>query len=346
MKEDEFKREFRDRSIVLGELRRVGESIISRALVETGSPTLPLQSRVKDQDSAYNKISRKGYKDPFTEMTDLVAFRIITYLDSDIEPIVKKLRTCFEVDERGSVDKRNPENVNIVGYRSNHLICKLGEGRARLPEYDKITDILFEIQIRTALEHTWAEIEHKLNYKSETSLPRDLQRRFMVISGTLELIDRELSKITQESQDYAKDVALGTKDTLTDALSTTSIVASVESFAKKRSIEVRLNFANKDELNDLVQELKDFEVDTVGKFQDFLSRIKHTHTEPGTNSNTIFGLVRIAMIAEDYKKYFRNSFKNNYLLLSDNLPQLTEASGDPNFRIEIEKMGIMIDDDF
>ena len=52
------------------------------------------------------------------------------------------------------------------------------------------------------------------------------------------------------------------------------------------------------------------------------------------------------MIAEDYKKYFRNSFKNNYLLLSDNLPQLTEASGDPNFRIEIEKMGIMIDDDF
>ncbi len=59
-----------------------------------------------------------------------------------------------------------------------------------------------QVQIRTVLQHAWAEFEHDIRYKGtipEEHVP-DLDRRFTLAAGLLELADREFSQIRDRLQ--------------------------------------------------------------------------------------------------------------------------------------------------
>ena len=45
------------------------------------------------------------------------------------------------------------------------MILRFSDARCQLVEYQRYRDIKFEVQIRTALQHAWGEIEHGLGYK-------------------------------------------------------------------------------------------------------------------------------------------------------------------------------------
>ena len=70
-----------------------------------------------------------------------------------------------------------------IGYASVHYIASLKGSRTSSPEYSRFQNIKFEVQIRSILQHTWAEIEHDLQYKSQESLPRELRRKFARLAG-------------------------------------------------------------------------------------------------------------------------------------------------------------------
>jgi hypothetical protein len=58
------------------------------------------------------------------------------------------------------------------------------------------------VQVRTVLQHAWAEFEHAIRYKGtipEEHAP-DLDRRFTLAAGLLELADREFSLIHDRLQ--------------------------------------------------------------------------------------------------------------------------------------------------
>lgn len=57
------------------------------------------------------------------------------------------------------------------------------------------------VQLRTILQHTWAEIEHDIQYKSSAAIPRDIRRRFMALAGLLEIADREFQAIQDADRD-------------------------------------------------------------------------------------------------------------------------------------------------
>ncbi|MBD1220647.1 hypothetical protein IDM30_16480 [Acinetobacter seifertii] len=83
------------------------------------------------------------------------------------------------------------------------FICDVGQDREKLPEFSVYKGLCFEIQIRTALEHAWAEIEHDRGYKLGGKLPSHLNRRFKLLSGLLESADLEFNRLTQEIEEYA-----------------------------------------------------------------------------------------------------------------------------------------------
>lgn len=86
--------------------------------------------------------------------------------------------------------------------------------RDRSPSTDRHSVILgrmqVEIQIRSVVEHAWAEIEHELRYKSGVQFSDELNRRFNAIAGTLEMVDREftaiLKNLVEGVQNFAKEL--------------------------------------------------------------------------------------------------------------------------------------------
>ncbi len=72
-----------------------------------------------------------------------------------------------------------------------------------------------QIQIRTVLQHAWAEFEHDIRYKGTVpqALAPDLNRRFTLAAGLLELADREFEVIRDRIREQMADEAPETDET-------------------------------------------------------------------------------------------------------------------------------------
>ena len=113
----------------------------------------------------------------------------------------------FLVIPEHSQDKRALLDPDRFGYLSIHYVVKISEERKDLTEYKRFEDCLFEIQIRSILQHSWAEIEHDLGYKTEEEIPRDTRRQFSRLAGLLEIADDEFLDIRIDLTEYENTVA-------------------------------------------------------------------------------------------------------------------------------------------
>ncbi len=148
-----------------------------------------ISARAKSPESALAKIRRKNYRDPAAQMTDQLAARVISYYDEDVDTIAEILRSKFYVDEMRSVDKRTDLTTREFGYKSVHLIARLRKSEQSSPQYAGFGSQVFEIQVRSILEHTWAEIDHEIRYKAGIEFPDITQRRFAALAGALEILE-------------------------------------------------------------------------------------------------------------------------------------------------------------
>lgn len=182
------------------------ESIVKEILDSENINYHSITSRAKNIDSYEKKASREGYVDPRSEITDMAGIRIITYIDSDARRVARVIQEAFEILPDGVIDKTKELGIDKVGYRSIHCTGTLGDKRLKLPENRKFKGMCFEIQVRTILQHVWAEFEHDRNYKFSGVLPKDIRRRLSIIAGNLELIDREFDSISDSIDAYVADV--------------------------------------------------------------------------------------------------------------------------------------------
>ncbi|SCC71813.1 GTP pyrophosphokinase [Acinetobacter albensis] len=162
-------------------------------LNEQDIPYLSIKNRVKELQSYLEKIERKGYEKPINEIEDICGIRIICYFQNDIEKIKDIILKEFDVTENQS--KQELLNATEFGYRSTHFIATIKDSWTSTPNYRGLNDLKFEIQVRTILMHSWAEIEHKLAYKSEVDIPKELRRKFSFISAVLEDADIKFEEI-------------------------------------------------------------------------------------------------------------------------------------------------------
>ncbi len=151
--------------------------------------------RIKSEEALRNKAMYKNKYAHLDEITDILGVRIITLFENDVDTILELLENTFEVCE--IVDKRKKEKSNRIefGYNSLHVIVKFTDSRCQLVEYQKYQDIRFEIQLRTVLQHAWAEVEHGLGYKSFYEPPMSVKRKLNRLAATLEILDEEFENI-------------------------------------------------------------------------------------------------------------------------------------------------------
>ena len=147
--------------------------------------------------------NRPMYPDPLEQITDKAAIRIITFFPRTVQEIDQMLREEFSVLEHMDKGESLLEEERF-GYQSVHYLVSLNKVRTSLPEYQRFTDAIVEVQVRTILQHAWAEIEHDIQYKSSATIPRDIKRRFMSLAGLLEIADREFQAIQDADRDLAQ----------------------------------------------------------------------------------------------------------------------------------------------
>jgi len=217
-----------------------------------------LSVRIKKEKTLKKKIVYKNkYKD-ITDITDIVAARIITLFEDDIDKLFECIKDNFDVIEYNDKRKKNYEDRIDFGYNSLHLLLKFTDARCQLIEYSQYKDIVFELQMRTTLQHSWAEIEHGLGYKSQYEIPKDIRRKLTRLSATLELLDEEFVKIAKEVDEYNNGIVHTEKIMKTDI-----------------NVHSLIQYVNTSQpLNDVFDEIKDKYELKVEKDEEVISELR------------------------------------------------------------------------
>jgi ppGpp synthetase/RelA/SpoT-type nucleotidyltranferase len=137
------------------------------------------------------------YSDPLNQITDLAGVRVIAYTLQDVENVARFIERTFCVKERKNLGEERFDQGSF-GYQSIHYLVEFSDARLSLPEFSRHRGRVCEIQVRTVLQHAWAEIEHDVQYKTVSELPRTLRKKFSSLAGLLEIADREFQSIRDE----------------------------------------------------------------------------------------------------------------------------------------------------
>ncbi|MCQ2280010.1 MAG: hypothetical protein MJZ49_04310 [Bacteroidales bacterium] len=188
-------------------MKNIVRAQLEKCVHDNGLYVTAIETRVKAEDSLAGKLALKGYKyQSLSDITDILGARVITFYTDEVDKIAALVDKIFEVDWKNSVDKRKMLELNQFGYMSLHYVCRIPESLYHDEAHPEINQYRFEIQLRTALQHVWATMNHDIGYKSGIEIPREHLRNLNRIAGMLELADEQFSRIRKEVADYRRHI--------------------------------------------------------------------------------------------------------------------------------------------
>lgn len=180
------------------------------------APLAMIQTRTKSISSFAEKALRKQHKYvmPAHQLTDLCGARVIVRTLTELEAMSRAIETEFDVDWENSLDVARRLPSSQFGYRSVHYVVSLRPGTleddvpAELYGFDCDDcgvrhPLKAEIQLRTTVQHAWADFAHDLTYKGALPLPARVERDVAVIAAELEDVDQAFERIDAELRTYA-----------------------------------------------------------------------------------------------------------------------------------------------
>ena len=174
---------------------------------EAGIIVAAVEHRVKKEDSLEGKIRLKGDKyHSIYDVTDVVGVRVICFYNDDVDKVASVLERLFEIDWENTIDKRKVHEIDSFGYLSLHYVCRIPESTYTNSACPEMNQIRFEVQMRTVLQHAWANMNHDTGYKSGVEIPKVYRRNLSRLAGILELVDDEFSRIRHELAEYRRRI--------------------------------------------------------------------------------------------------------------------------------------------
>ena len=211
---------YREMLPVFSRLKTIVLEQLDGCLQRAGLIVSGVEARVKQEASLAGKLELKGQKyKTLSDITDIVGARVITFYADEVDKIAALVDSTFEVDWENSVDKRKLLGNDTFGYMSLHYICRVPESLYHDPECPELNQFRFEIQMRTALQHVWANMNHDTGYKSGFEVPKEYIRSLTRLAGLLELADDEFSRIRKDLTDYRRKMEQLVKDGSFDEVS-------------------------------------------------------------------------------------------------------------------------------
>jgi ppGpp synthetase/RelA/SpoT-type nucleotidyltranferase len=215
---------YAERQPALQEVTARYVALVTTLLDDAGINYLTITGRTKSVASFAAKAARAqpgspAYDDPLSGITDQVGVRVICYLLSEVEAVADLLAGEFTIlDDRDM--GRETASQGRFGYASRHILLTAAHGAPA--RRDETGGLPASVQVRTVLQHAWAEFEHDIRYKGTVPAEHapDLDLRFTLAAGLLELADREFSEIRtriqaagpQRSEEDANDPRISAHD--------------------------------------------------------------------------------------------------------------------------------------
>lgn len=313
-------------------------TILTELIEGTNLAIHAVTSRAKDLDSFKKKIEDPKYDDPINQITDFSGIRVIAYVEDDLKPICKIIEEAFDIDLANSSDKADALGTDKVGYKSIHYVAQIKSDRLALAEYKKFKDLKFEVQVRTILQHAWAEIEHDKDYKFNGVLPPEIKRRFKILAGTLELVDREFNQLAIEIDKISTSVNVAVKE---DSLQKVVINSTtLKQFLTNKFAELVKQGTLNPDFNGLdstiIEELDLFGVKNLEELNKIIPKnyisAHQKHMSHSTPDNFI-SLLRNIMIINNAEKYFEKSWKNSWGAMHSDKQELCKF-----YKVDIETL--------
>ncbi|QBN11485.1 GTP pyrophosphokinase [Enterobacter cloacae complex sp.] len=277
--------------------------IVENLLQQNQVEYLSVSYRTKTKEGILEKIDRKKYKNPTEELTDISGVRIILYLESDISKVSDVIKSTFNIDIKNSMDNEGRLSSDKVGYRSVHYVCNIGEKRNSLKEYEYISGLNCEIQVRTMLQHAWAELTHDRNYKLGANLPLQIERKINLYSGMLEIADEGFSEIVNSIEEYKESIKDNDLDELfSQEINSINLYKFVQEVSKKIGLDLMpvKNWGGST-TRDIIDEL---ECVGLNKFKLIADSIPDNYVEVSKKyvpNNNIYGFLRDIMLINNFE---------------------------------------------
>lgn len=187
------------RTIVLTKLR----SALSAASPPRGMDDflkVPATFRVKDVASFMAKALHrgKGYRNPMEQITDQVGVRFVVLLSSETAlfgPIIQQ-HTDWEASQDRDFERERVLHPHSFEYESDHFVVR-AKRPIRVGEVDVPLNMPCEIQVRTLLQHAYAELSHDRLYKPECKVPDQVRRLVARGSALLETTDHMFCEVSR-----------------------------------------------------------------------------------------------------------------------------------------------------
>jgi putative GTP pyrophosphokinase len=185
-----------------------------RAIIdEAGINYLTVEGRAKSVTSFAGKAlqlkATRPEAQPLVDITDQVGVRVITYVQSDVQAVAGLLAEQFTILDDRDLGQETA-SAGRFGYASRHVLVSRARGGSAA--YDPLQ--CASVQLRTVLQHAWAEFEHDIRYKGTVPADQapDLDRRFTLAAGLLELADREFTTIRDRLRIGLADTVIPSDD--------------------------------------------------------------------------------------------------------------------------------------
>lgn len=236
---DNALRKYRDLHGLYSDLVETAKGVLRNAFSTKKIKVQSIEGRAKTYESFANKAitpsdtnpDKPKYAEPIKEITDLAGIRVIAFQPKAVEEICQLIRQEFTVTEFQDKSEALIKQGKL-GYQSFHFLVTMSDTRCQLPEYARFKNVVFEIQARTVLQHAWAEMEHDIQYKSESVIPVNIRRRLIALAGMLEMADREFESLQDADEKLREEARKSVKSGNLAAVEITP--DSIKSYLDKR----------------------------------------------------------------------------------------------------------------
>lgn len=158
----------------------------------------PVTPRVKDTNSFIDKAlyRAKTYSNPICDITDKVGVRFVV-LNLDEIDIIKNIIDStieWEVSKDRDFENERDDKPELFTYQSVHYVVK---NRKAFTIDDIAVNINTpcEIQIRTLLQHAYAELSHDIAYKKAEDISSQMKRKFARSMALIEATDELFKEV-------------------------------------------------------------------------------------------------------------------------------------------------------